>query len=69
MLRWEENIKMGLKETGYDVDWIQLAHNRVQWRALVNTAMNLRVPERRKICLAERFLASQDVLCSMSLSV
>jgi hypothetical protein len=27
------------------MDWIDLAHERYQWRALVNTAMNLRVPK------------------------
>jgi hypothetical protein len=27
-----------------DMDWIELAHDRDQWRALVNTAMNLWVP-------------------------
>jgi hypothetical protein len=40
-----DNIKMGLSEIGWDgVDWIDLALNRDQWRALVNTVMNLRVP-------------------------
>jgi hypothetical protein len=43
--RWVDNIKMDLKEIGSDgVDWIDLAQNRDQWRALVNTVMNLRVP-------------------------
>jgi hypothetical protein len=43
--RWEDNIKMDLRETGMkDVDWIHLAQNRVRWWALVNTVMNLRVP-------------------------
>jgi hypothetical protein len=43
--RWEDNIKMDLRETGIDgPNWIQLAQNRVQWRACVNTVMNLRVP-------------------------
>jgi hypothetical protein len=42
---WEDNIKMDLKETGIDgANWIQLAQDRVQWRASVNTVMNLRVP-------------------------
>ncbi|KAJ4440131.1 hypothetical protein ANN_08269 [Periplaneta americana] len=37
--RWEDNIKMDLREVGYDRDWINLAQNRDRWRA----AMNLRV--------------------------
>jgi hypothetical protein len=42
---WEDNIKMDLREVGMDgVNWIQLAQDRVQWRACVNTVMNLRVP-------------------------
>jgi hypothetical protein len=44
-LRWEDNIKMDLREIGMDgAIWIQLAQDRVQWRACVNTVMNLRVP-------------------------
>jgi hypothetical protein len=43
--RWEDNIKMDLKEIGIDgVIWIQLAQDRVQLRAFVNMAMNLQVP-------------------------
>jgi hypothetical protein len=42
--RWEDGIRMDLKETGLgSVDWIQLAQNRDWRRALVNTVMNLRV--------------------------
>jgi hypothetical protein len=41
----EEYIKMDLREIGWaGMDWIDLAHNRDQWRALVNTIMNLWVP-------------------------
>jgi hypothetical protein len=43
--RWEDNIRMDLREIGWGgIDWIDLAQDRDQWRALVNTAMNLRVP-------------------------
>jgi hypothetical protein len=36
---------MDLREIGWDgMDWIDLAQNRDQWRALVNVVMNLRVP-------------------------
>jgi hypothetical protein len=42
--RSEDNIKMDLRETGYDgVEWIYMAEDRDQWRALVNIVMNLRV--------------------------
>jgi hypothetical protein len=43
--RWEDNIKMDLREIGWGgVDWIDLALDRGQWRILMNTVMNLRVP-------------------------
>jgi hypothetical protein len=43
--RWGDNIKLDLRETGIDeANWIQLAQDRVQCRAFVNTAMKLRVP-------------------------
>jgi hypothetical protein len=44
--RWVDNIKINLvREIGWDdMDWIDLAQDRDQWRALVNTVMNLRVP-------------------------
>jgi len=41
----EDNIKMDLREVGIDgANWIQLTQDSVQWRAFVNTVMNLRVP-------------------------
>jgi hypothetical protein len=43
--RWVDNIKMDLREIGWNgVDWIDMAQDRDQWRALVNTVLNLRVP-------------------------
>jgi hypothetical protein len=43
--RWEDNIKMDLREIGIDgANWIQLAQDRVQWKGFVNTVMNLRFP-------------------------
>jgi hypothetical protein len=42
---WADSIKIDLREVGwYGMDWIDLAQDRDQWRALVITVMNLRVP-------------------------
>ena len=43
--RWEDNIRVDLREVGYDPgEWIALAEDRDQWRAYVTAVMNLRVP-------------------------
>jgi hypothetical protein len=43
--RWVDNIRMDVVELGWDaVDWIDMAEDRDQWRALVNMVLNLRVP-------------------------
>jgi hypothetical protein len=43
--RWVDSVKIDLGEIGWDVmNWIDLAQDRDQWRALVNTVMNLWVP-------------------------
>jgi hypothetical protein len=47
--KWEDNMKMDLREMGIEGrNWIQLAQDRVQCRAFVNTVMNLRIPERKQ---------------------
>jgi hypothetical protein len=43
--KWVQNIKLDLVEIDWGgVDWIGLAQDRYKWKALVNSAMNLRVP-------------------------
>jgi hypothetical protein len=43
-LRWVDNIRIDLGEIGWDgMVWVDAAQDRDQWRALVNTVMNLRV--------------------------
>jgi hypothetical protein len=43
--RWVDNIKLDLREIGCDgMNWIDLAQDMDQWRALVNTVLSLRVP-------------------------
>ena len=43
--RWEDNIRMDLEETGINAgNWVDSPQDRDYWRALVNVALNLRVP-------------------------
>jgi hypothetical protein len=50
---------MDLREIGWDgMVWIDLAQDRDQWRALVNTVMNLRVPLN-----AGKFLSNYTICC------
>ena len=42
--RWYYNIKMDPQEVGGGGDWMEMAHDRDRWRALVNMVMNFRVP-------------------------
>jgi hypothetical protein len=43
--RWVDNIKMDLREVEWDeVDWMDMAQDGDQCRALVNTVLNLRLP-------------------------
>jgi hypothetical protein len=47
--RWEDNIKMDLKEVGGSCDWMALAQDRDRWRVLVGRVRNLRVLKMRGI--------------------
>ena len=43
--RWEDNIRMDIEEIGINAgNWVDSAQDRDYWRALVNAALNLRVP-------------------------
>jgi hypothetical protein len=45
MRTWEDNIKMDLRKMGWEgVEWMHLAQNTDQWRALVKTVINFWVP-------------------------
>jgi hypothetical protein len=64
--RWEDNIKMDLREMGIDgANWIRLAQDRVRWWDFVNTVMNLQVPQKRILFNRihfKRILFSDNVL-------
>jgi hypothetical protein len=43
--RWEDNIRIDLKEIGINMrNWIDSAQDKDYWRALVNAALNLQIP-------------------------
>ena len=43
--RWEDDIKMDLREVGCrGMEWIELVQDRDRWRALLNAVTSLRVP-------------------------
>jgi hypothetical protein len=47
--RWEDNIKMDVREIGIDgTNGFRLVQDRVRWRAFVSTVMNLRVPQKKQ---------------------
>jgi hypothetical protein len=39
--RWDDRIRIDIEEIGWGVEWIQLAQDRVRWRAVVNAVMSL----------------------------
>jgi hypothetical protein len=64
-----DNIKMDLGEILLDgMDWIELAQDRDQWKALVNAVMNLRIPLKLLgiFWMAAQLAASQKGLSSVS---
>ncbi|KAJ4439660.1 hypothetical protein ANN_07788 [Periplaneta americana] len=61
--RWEDNIKMDLREVGYDDrNWINLAQDRDRWRAYVRAAMNLRALKPNEYCERQYFCVSIEKL-------
>jgi hypothetical protein len=67
--RWEHNIKIDLREIGWDgMDWIDLAQDRDQWRATVNTVINFAFHKiSGNSSVAERLVASQEGFSSIEL--
>ncbi|KAJ4439113.1 hypothetical protein ANN_15070 [Periplaneta americana] len=60
--KWEDNIKIDLREVGYDGrDWINLAQDRDQWRAYVRAALNLRVEGKPQKNLNQVTCLNQDL--------
>jgi hypothetical protein len=63
-----DNIKMDLRDIGRDgVDWIDMAQDRGQWKALVNTVLKLRVSQNAgKFLVGAQLAVPQEGLSSVS---
>jgi hypothetical protein len=50
--RWEDNIKMNLQKVGGSCgDWMELAHDRDRWQALVGTVRKVTTSSVMSVCL------------------
>jgi hypothetical protein len=59
--RWEDNLRMDLREIGWcGMDWIDLAQDMEQWRALVNTVLKLKMPKSVGKLLSSCTLLNKD---------
>jgi hypothetical protein len=67
--RWEDGIKMDLREIGWEggVEWIHLAQHRDRWRAVVNAVMNLRVLAPQSSCIM-CLMKRSAISCQIELS-
>jgi hypothetical protein len=68
---WVDNIKMGLRDIQWSgMDWIDVAHDRDQCRALVNTVVELWVKKNRgRSWVTAQLAASREGLSSMKLVI
>jgi hypothetical protein len=54
--KWEDGIRMDLREIGWGMEWIHLAQDRDRWRAVVNAVMNLRILAPRSYSVDNKIL-------------
>ena len=60
--RWEDNIRMDLEEIGINAEnWVDSAQDKDYWRALVNAALNLRVPLAMKLVSVFKYIQNKHV--------